>query len=397
MFVLGVLALLTSVRAYDLVRDYSGSSFFDRWDFYGYWDNLVRSDVWWLNRNDAFSQGLTYINNAGNAVLKVDNEHDVAWNYKRNSVRITSQDTYAVGSLWITDVVHVPYGTHVYIVWGAIWTKGPTWPDNGEIDIFETINRMPINQYALHTTEGCMKDTPDNQVGTTVVEDCSEAAGCTVTENYENSAYTGFAEAGGGVWATQFDVSGIWFWSRPHVPASITQSTSTSGVDLSDWGPPSAAFPSTTCNITEYFTPQNLVIDITLCGNWAGLPETYAETCSGGTTGLCYNDNVIGSGANYNDAYFEIKNIRAYTTGGVAPTPTANYQGTIPTITGTSALQSSTSTVGTALIPTPWYYPGAAAADTELDSAKTHLALMTTYFAFYDWILTTVDDPCRTW
>ena len=25
-------------------------------------------------------------------------------------VRITSQDTYAVGSLWITDVVHVPYG-----------------------------------------------------------------------------------------------------------------------------------------------------------------------------------------------------------------------------------------------------------------------------------------------
>ena len=42
--------------------------------------------MWWLNRNDAFSQGLTYINNAGNAVLKVDNEHDVAWNYKRNSV-----------------------------------------------------------------------------------------------------------------------------------------------------------------------------------------------------------------------------------------------------------------------------------------------------------------------
>ncbi|KAL1744576.1 glycoside hydrolase family 16 protein [Schizophyllum fasciatum] len=376
MFVLGALAILTTVRAYDLVRDYSGSSFFDRWDFYGYWDNLTLGDVWWLNRNDAFSQGLTYINSAGNAVLKVDNEHDVAWNYKRNSVRITSQDTYAVGSLWIVDVVHVPYGCSV---WGAIWTKGPTWPDNGEIDIFETINRMPINQYALHTTQGCMKDTPDNQVGTTVVEDCSQAAGCTVRENYENSAYTGFTEAGGGVWATQFDVSGIyiWFWSRPNVPPSITQSTSTSNIDISAWGPPSASFPSTTCNITEYFTPQNLVIDITLCGNWAGIPETYAETCAGGTTGLCYNDNVIGSGANYNDAYFEIKNIRAYTTGGVAPTPTADYHGQIPTITGTSALGERTTSVGTALIPTPWYYPGAAASDARVSLGRIFLAVAT--------------------
>ena len=35
------------------------------------------------------------------------------------------------------------------------------------------------------------------------------------------------------------------------------------------------------------------------------------------------------------------------------------------------------------------------AVDTELDSAKTHLALLTTCFAFYDWILTTVDDPMQ--
>ena len=28
-------------RAYELVREYSGPSFFDRWDFYGFWDNLT--------------------------------------------------------------------------------------------------------------------------------------------------------------------------------------------------------------------------------------------------------------------------------------------------------------------------------------------------------------------
>lgn len=29
------------INAYDIVRDYSGASFFDGWDFYGSWDNLT--------------------------------------------------------------------------------------------------------------------------------------------------------------------------------------------------------------------------------------------------------------------------------------------------------------------------------------------------------------------
>lgn len=45
-------------------------------------------DVWWLNQGDAFGQGLAYINNAGNAILKVDNTHNVAFNQKRNSVSV---------------------------------------------------------------------------------------------------------------------------------------------------------------------------------------------------------------------------------------------------------------------------------------------------------------------
>jgi hypothetical protein len=34
-------SLLSLSASYDLVRDYSGTSFFDRWDFYGSWDNLT--------------------------------------------------------------------------------------------------------------------------------------------------------------------------------------------------------------------------------------------------------------------------------------------------------------------------------------------------------------------
>ena len=38
---LPLLSLLPSSNSYDLVRDYSGLTFFDRWEFYGSWDNLT--------------------------------------------------------------------------------------------------------------------------------------------------------------------------------------------------------------------------------------------------------------------------------------------------------------------------------------------------------------------
>jgi hypothetical protein len=51
-----------------------------------YQDNLTLGDVWWLDANDAFSQGLAYVNEAGNAILKVDNSSYVTEGNKRNSV-----------------------------------------------------------------------------------------------------------------------------------------------------------------------------------------------------------------------------------------------------------------------------------------------------------------------
>ncbi|TFK38093.1 concanavalin A-like lectin/glucanase domain-containing protein [Crucibulum laeve] len=309
------------ISGYELVQDYSGISFFDQWDFYGSWDNLTLGDVWWLNRDDAFKQQLAYINSAGNAVMKVDNTNTVVFNEKRASIRITSQQAYGVGSLWVADMVHIPFGCSV---WPAFWTKGPTWPDNGEIDIMEAINLMQSNQMALHTLPGCFQSTPANQMGTSGELDCSQPSGCLVTETAPNSFGQGFAAAGGGVFAAQFDVAGIWFWSRPNIPQSILQSTSTSSLDVSDWGAPSASYPVSGCDITKFFTAQNLILDITLCGIWAGLPAQYLPACGGsGPTGICYNDNVVGSGSRYDDAYFEVKYVRAYTTPGSGPTPTA--------------------------------------------------------------------------
>ncbi|KAH7924694.1 glycoside hydrolase family 16 protein [Leucogyrophana mollusca] len=317
--VLGV----SAVAGFDIVRDYSGQNFFSGWDFYGGWDNLTLGDVWWLDQSNATTQGLAYVNSEGNAIIKVDNTTNVPLGQKRNSIRITSQDVYDLGSLWIIDVNHIPYGCSV---WPAFWTFGPNWPQDGEIDIIEAINVMGNNQMAIHTTSGCTHGS-QNQLGTTIGTDCSLPAGCVVAETSPNSYNSGFAAAGGGVWATQFDATGIyiWFWSRPNVPTSIAQANATSSVDISQWGTPHASYLADTCNITQYFSPQNLVIDITLCGDWAGTQWNYNASCgNSGPTGLCYNDCVVGPGSpRYDEAYFDISYIRAYTTGVATSSSTA--------------------------------------------------------------------------
>ena len=58
---------------------------------------------------------------------------------------------------------------------------------------------MSSNQMAIHTSTGC----------TVSGADCSQGSGCTVTEKQTSSYGQAFATAGGGVWATQFDTTGI--------------------------------------------------------------------------------------------------------------------------------------------------------------------------------------------
>ena len=73
----------------------------------------------------------------------------------------------------------------------------------------EAINQQTTNQMALHTLPGCYHSTTLDQKGTDADLDCSTPAGCVVRESTPNSFGTGFNSMGGGVWATQFDVSGV--------------------------------------------------------------------------------------------------------------------------------------------------------------------------------------------
>ncbi|KAJ4470257.1 concanavalin A-like lectin/glucanase domain-containing protein [Lentinula aciculospora] len=336
---------------YTPIREYSGTDFFSEWDYYGFIDNTTWGNVNYVDENTGTSQGLTYIDSTtGHAIIRVDNTTNIptATTVNRNSVKITTKDAYPIGSLVVIDVWHIPYGCSV---WPSFWMLGTNllWPNSGEIDIIESINNLPSNQYALHTTPGCfLPSNPSNsalvQSGNTISTNCSTGQGCVVGEMKPNSFGSGFAQAGGGVFATQLDVSGIymWFWQRSSIPTSISQADSSSLMNLTDWGAPTAAFISSACNITQYFQPQQLILDITLCGVWAGVPSIYNAT---GCSGQCI-DNVIGSGNPiYNDAYWDISYIRTYLANSITTETSGSGNGNSSSISSSTASFTSSSSL----------------------------------------------------
>ncbi|KAI8990389.1 concanavalin A-like lectin/glucanase domain-containing protein [Trametes punicea] len=312
-----LLAASPALAAYNLVRNYSGPAFFNGWDFFDGFDNTTNGDVNYLSQANATADHLAFINDAGHAIIKVDNTTFVPFNFKRNSVKIITHDFFPIGSVFIFDALHLPFGCSV---WPSFWTMGQNWPQGGEIDIMEGVNQMTNDQMTLHANPGCVQAPNAMQLGTTAGSDCSSGAnssvGCTVQETQPNSFGAGFNANGGGAWAAQFDVSGIfiWFWSRANIPSDVTSDTNS--IDTSSWGTPSAAWPASSCNISEFFAPQQLVIDITLCGDFAGQPNIYQQTCGGplgnSTVSICYIDNVINNGSNYADAFFEIQYVKVF-------------------------------------------------------------------------------------
>ncbi|KAI0632998.1 concanavalin A-like lectin/glucanase domain-containing protein [Trametes polyzona] len=352
------LALLAATPAlatsYNLVKSFSGSSFFNGWDFVDGFDNTTNGHVVYQPEANATAQHLAFVNDAGHAIIKLDNTSFVPFNFKRNSVKIVTHDFFPVGSVFLFDALHLPFGCSV---WPSFWTMGQNWPLGGEIDIFEGVNKMTFDQMTLHAIGGCTQAQGATQLGKTVGADCSagrnSSQGCTVQETQPNSFGDGFNNNGGGVWAAQFDQSGIfiWFWGRGNIPADVQGGGNT--IDTASWGTPSAAWPSSSCDVSKFFAPQQLVIDITLCGDFAGQPNIYQQTCGGplgnSTVDICYIDNVINNGtSDYANAFFEIQYVKVFSnTAPLVASGTALVSDTSgPTGTASAGSPSSSGTAG---------------------------------------------------
>ncbi|KAF8746279.1 hypothetical protein AX14_000074 [Amanita brunnescens Koide BX004] len=307
-----------SASPWKLAESHQGSNFFNGWSFF------VGSDptngvVQYVNQSTGQANGLVEVNSAGHAVMRVETTPTVT--STRQSIRITTLSQWN-GGLFIMDAVHMPTGCGT---WPAFWTNGPTWPITGEIDIVEGVNNYTNNQATVHTNVGCNMASSNGSAlsitgtvvgGTNCAADETGNQGCGVRANTDNSFGAAFNSNGGGVYAMQWDSTGIavYFFARSSIPADI----SAGAPNPASWGLPQARWAAATCNPFTFFQNHSAIFDTTLCGDWAGSAWTGSgipgqdQSCATITGYSTCQQFVQASGSAFNEAYWEVNSVNIY-------------------------------------------------------------------------------------
>ncbi|OBZ78871.1 putative glycosidase C21B10.07 [Grifola frondosa] len=144
---------------------------------------------------------------------------------------------------------------------------------------------------------------PRSMTGTSVSDNCDVAAngnaGCGVHATAPNSYGPGFNAAGGGFYVMERTTSFIkvWFWSRgdPTVPSDVSSGAASVNTD---------AF----CDINAHFGAHNIIINLTFCGDWAGIPSFFDQGSCSGDCNTFVNNNPSA----FEDAFWDIAAVRVY-------------------------------------------------------------------------------------
>lgn len=133
-------------------------------------------------------------------------------------------------------------------------------------------------------------------------------AGCGVHINDNKSYGPQFNSNGGGWYAIEKRSTyiKIFFWERTSssVPSDIKSPGSS--INTSHWGTPAAYFPDTYCDLSTHFGAQNIIINLTFCGDWAG--SVYSAS---GCPSTCV-DYVDNNPSAFKNAYFEFNSLNIY-------------------------------------------------------------------------------------
>ncbi|KAJ7491141.1 glycoside hydrolase family 16 protein [Mycena latifolia] len=276
-------ATLTSrglVKPWTVTDLYQGANFFDGWDFFTDADPTHGLINYQSRENAKAKQLISYLDNK--AVIAVDDYTWIQQGHNRDSVRISSKKHYNAGTLIIADFAQMPQGCGV---WPAFWTVGPAWPTKGEIDVLEMTHDKGLNQYHLHTSDGCSLDRNQPMQGQVLTTGCASGPanndGCGVQDKDPRSYGDGFNGAGGGVYAMYWGTDSIkmWHWAHGEIPGDIQAKQPNTG----SWPTPAATFAAgASCDISKHFADHVLVLNTAICGDWAG--ATYQ---SAGCPGTC--------------------------------------------------------------------------------------------------------------
>ncbi|KAF8892226.1 concanavalin A-like lectin/glucanase domain-containing protein [Infundibulicybe gibba] len=272
----------TSGKTYTLQDMYQGQSFLNDWEFFDY----------------AIAKNLAFVQSDGTTVLAVDDTTSLSLEANATRiVRITSKKQYN-GGLFIADFWAMPHGCSV---WPAWWSVGPNWPNAGEIDILEGVHNQPTNQYTIHsgTSGNCTLSTDGLKLATTTMHDqCAskpdDNRGCGFLDTDTRSYGSGFNSVSGG-WIK------MWHFARNEIPDDITSKKP----NPDSWKTPVAVFSSKSCDMPSHFFDHSLIIDTTICGDWAG--PTYTQN---GCPGTCAD--AVADPKNFASAKWKINYIAVY-------------------------------------------------------------------------------------
>ena len=327
-----------ALATYGIQDDYSGNNFLNMFT-YDTEDDPTHGYVNYVDADIAYQDNYTSVNN-GVVNIRSDS-FSSASGRGRNSIRLTSKAQYTHG-LVVLDLEHMP-GSACGI-WPAFWMTGPSWPNNGEIDIIEGVNYQFQNAMTLHTNGGCSMNG----------KDCQNQPGCGAVAGGSASWGDGFNNAQGGVYAMEWtsDAINIWFFTRNSVPSGISGDSP----DPSTWGNPTASFQGGSgCDIDQHFQNHNIVFDTTFCGDWAGQVWSQDATC--GPKAATCQDYVANNPEAFTEAYWEINSLKVYSQGAnnaPALTPTPSLSSTpIPVASPISTPPLEPSTTAATAVPTP--------------------------------------------
>ncbi|KAH9921422.1 endo-1,3(4)-beta-glucanase-like protein [Fomitopsis serialis] len=309
--VISAVVLETLAGTWSIGDTYIGQDFMNSWAFEAEADP-TGGRVTYVDQSTAVADNLTYVS-SDTLIMRVDDTTVLSSSGAgRNSVRIKSNTAYDYHVVTI-DVRHMPEGC---ATWPAFWeTNDSDWPSGGEVDIV-SVNSVSPNLVSLHVGSTCSMPSSRAESGTPQSNDCNintdGNSGCGVENPTTNSFGPDFNSAGGGWYAMERTSSAVsvWFWSRTDSSVPSDLSSGASSVNTDNWGTPAAYFPNTDCDLSSVFSSNNIIFDITLCGDWAGQSSVYSNA---GCPGTCV-DYVNSNPSDFSNAYWDVAAVRVYTT-----------------------------------------------------------------------------------
>lgn len=326
-------------RGYAINATFTSKNFFDEFSFFNAPDP-TNGHVTYQSRPAASEQALAgMLPSLPHEPIYLGVEHKAVAPNGRASVRVQSKQTWKKG-LFILDIVHMPTGCGT---WPAAWlvADGPQWPVGGEIDVLEGVNDQSGNKMTLHTTSGCSVSNSSSASGREggkklfsgdlETADCdvnasgqSKNAGCQISNSDPASFGTAFNKAGGGVYAVEWSNAGIsiWFFGRGNtqIPTdlatalssspSTTTTPNTNTLKPESWPTPQAHFSSSSCDIEEHFAAQTIVINTSLCGDWAGKAWDQSPVCK--AKAQTCEEFVAKNPAAFEDAWWGINKVMVW-------------------------------------------------------------------------------------